>query len=799
MTKPSFNLKHAAMITLFLATLPDTAQAERVVVRSGEHDDFSRLTLALPRALPWALDSDGTKARLSLSNINADFDLSGAFRRLSAGRITDLAPGTGESTLAISMSCACEIEVSRYGADLLVVDIRGTPGSVPAPDSQPEPKAETRANAGTVIPPDPVAPAAIASRHLFPFEPARTSAEMPLTFGPMIATASAEHRSSTRDSEPETGSTLETGSDTDPLTRMKRLSEAEQRLAEQLSRAVSQGLVNPKDPRLPDIPERTAETAHQRHPPAADHSAPATPPATPGLNLRAQTSADRDFSVLLAALPQTGNGETCLTDADLDITAWAGDAPFGEQVGRLRGALVGEFDRPNPEAARKLVKLYIHYGFGAEALQVLRVSALTGDGTMVLKSMAEIMEFGHATGPGPLSNQVDCDSHAALWAVLSHADLPEEARPNGAAILRAINTLPPQIRGLVGPMASERLLAAHFEDLAAQVLAIVARGQDTPDPRFNMADARVQLAEGDIDAAGAALDGVVASNTDQAPRALITLIDTRLDAGLPVDIQTAALAGAYAQEYRSDPLGAELKRAHVLALAEAGDYDTAFRELALFTAAHEPGESRNVRSHVMAALAGDAGDVSFLKHALDPSVADRLDLSIASANGVARRLIDLGFAAEASAFLLADAEGAEGRKRQLLRARAALLLEEPRRAEAALFGLTGPDADLLRAEARAMIGDHDSARQLFADLGRQDDMVAEAWLGAHWDTLRDADDPLWQEAARMATTPAPEAAADTPGVLAKNRTLIEESVAARATMSDLLTRLSLDAAPPAEE
>ncbi|MEZ5715419.1 MAG: hypothetical protein R3D85_09740 [Paracoccaceae bacterium] len=442
--------------------------------------------------------------------------------------------------------------------------------------------------------------------------------------------------------------------------------------------------------------------------------------------------------------------------------------------------------------ARDLVRLYIRFGFGAEALQVLRVSALSGGDSMLLKSMAEIMEYGHSLGPGPLSDQFECDSFAALWAILGSAEIPAAAQPNAAAVLRAIDALPPQLRGLLGPMASDRLIAAHQPDLAARILRIVERGLEKPTADFEMADAGLSLAEGDIPAAERSLDNVVGSNTELSPKALIALIDTRLENHLPIDLETADLAGAYAHEYRKDALGAELKRVHILALAEAGAYDTAFAELAHFVRDHDAETNRMVRSHAMAALTRNADDVAFLKYALDVHDPDRLTLAPASGNAVANRLISLGFPHEAEPYLATAAGEAEGRTRQLLRARAALDQGKPRRAEDMLFGITGPEADLIRAEAQSATGNHDAASQLFAALDRPDDAVNQAWLASNWQALRQTEDPLWQRTAEMVDGPDGDAAPKPEGVMARDRALIEDSVTARETLTQLLNRLAVD-------
>ena len=782
-------LSRSILAAAILALLPGVPlRAEPVPVRTGEHDGFTRLVLDLPRALPWRLETDGDEAKLALDGIRADFDLDGAFRRLTTTRVAGLTQTAGASTLSIALGCACRVEAFRVGETMLAIDIHGDPDTTHG--------ARADAPPNTTDSTAPALPLALGHepRFRFPFEARHNSPSMVLPFGPAETWPAPVRKAAVSAPLAGQGAADPAPPEADEMTRTLRLAEAERRLAEQLGRAAAQGLVTPKTAHLPD-PHTHVKTDGFNgtdHPAGTGPDSGPAPHDRPGLNLRAQTSADRDFVKLLGAMDQTGDGNVCLTEADLDIAAWASDATFGQQVGRLRASLLGEFDRPDPHAARALARLYIHFGFGAEALHVLKTAELTGDGTNTLKSMAEIMEYGHARGPAPFSTQFDCDSPASLWAVLAHPVLPEGARPNAAALLRSLSALPPQIRGFLGPIVSDRLVAARQDDLAARVLRLVERGNDAPDARFEMALANVSLADGDATTAAQALDHVVGSNTELSPQALIALIDTRLKTGQSIDIQTAGLAGAYAQEYRKDTLGAELKRVHILALAEAGAYDDAFHELDLFAPHTAPDTALRLRSHAMAALARDGGNVPFLKHALMIDAPEYTALAPKAGNAVAGRLIALGFPAQAAAFLGTAMDGTSDHDRRLLRARSALAQMKPQRAEVELLGLTGPDTDRLRAEARSMSGDHTAALRLFDTLDRPDDTLSEAWLASDWRALRASGDPFWQDAAAMIAPTAQVNAAQDTGVLARNRALIETSAASRDTISRLLARLAVD-------
>lgn len=575
--------------------------------------------------------------------------------------------------------------------------------------------------------------------------------------------------------------------------RDTRVIGAERRLAEQLSRAVAQGVVRT---RVPGFPKSEATTPAAPIP-LKKRDRPATKAGitkTPGLNLRAETSIDRDFLDSLGALPLTTSGASCLLSSQLDVAGWGGNGAFSQQISAHRRILMGEFDRPNAGAARDLARLYIHFGFGAEALHVLEISRLPENDRIILRAMGEIMEFGHAPSPAAFADQFACDTSAALWATLAHKNIPQASDINDKALLRAINELPPHLRSFLGTMLSSRLRAANHDDLAGQVLRLVERGAQQPDARLEMAQAEQKLVEGDIPSASEGFSNVVDANTDLSPNALIKLIESRLDANLPIEMQTADLAEAYAHEYRKQPLGEDLARVHILALAEAGAFDKAFHELSQFAEIASPETFAPTRSRAISTLAQNGSDPVFLKHVLGSEKTTPPPLESASANAVAGRLIELGFPARADHYLAQGNPGATTTERRLLRARAALAQMKPHRAEAHLLGLSGPEADSLRARASSMSGDHQAAQSLFAQLDLTAQMIEEAWLAEDWRTLRDSGDTLWSDVAEMATSLPGETGVDNAetGVLARNRALLEESSAARETITALLARYPLN-------
>ena len=772
---------------VFIWCAPLVLHAETIVVRSGEHAGFTRIVLDLLHPRSWTLKHEKDLAQLVLKGPKASFDLSNAFRKINADRVRELHVADAKNTLEIGLNCDCAIETFQLGMHMLVIDIKGevTP-------SKPLTKLSFSRSA-TAIPDRAYLGVIEQEIPLFALPPTR---RLSLGFSPSDNSTRPQTNRSASESSPVADiptviSTINPGNE-------RRVSDAERLLAEQLARAVSQGLIEPHAARLPKpktlTPMQPKAGQRPSEPPRSDERR-----SPPGLNLRAKTSADRDFLEAFG----TGNvalnthGEACLSDYDVDVNSWSGNATFNQNIGSYRSALVAEFDRPNPDAVRDLTRLYIYHGFGAEALLVLKFSRLAEDEQRLLQSISEIIEYGYANNPDSFSNQFDCNTSAALWAILAYKANPKTADVNGSAILRAVNGLPPHLRSLLGPEVSERLRFHRREDLANEVLRAVARGTYKANTQLEMAQVDQHLSEGELQSASDKLSKVIEANNDLSPQALVKLIDSRVAANLQLDRQFTELAGAYAQEYRKQPLGAALKRVHILALSEVGEFDEAFREISLLPAHSPPETVAQIRSQTMSKLAQKGEELVFLKHALSANENTISILSPASANAVAERLIELGFAASSESYLRPGADQKHGRERRLLRARAALQQKKPRRAEVNLLGLAGEEADILRAQARSMSGDHQSAQGLFAALDQPDLMIEEAWLSGDWPALQKSGDALWNDVAELTMQDDVKPNLFKPQSLTENHALLVESSKARQTISELLARYTLESALPA--
>ncbi|MEQ8897802.1 MAG: hypothetical protein RID23_11975 [Roseovarius sp.] len=725
------------------------AAGQTVTVRSGEHEGFSRLVFGLPARMGYEVMQSDREARITFERRGLQWRTDSVFDRVPRDRLTALDAPDGKRVVVLSLGCDCDIDTFWHGAAYLVVDIRD-------PSGDPE---DTAASAGG-------APVTL------PLTPPR---ERPGNAGRMVSQGlDGIPRVNTPEGEPGAG--------------RNSLSESRDRLIMQIGRAASQGLLSPGF-KMPSALAAEPAPEQVRAPPEPEvaESGP-----RPNLQLRAETSIDRDMSAVL--MPGLGaNGSiACLDPEQVDVSEWADERPFHEQLGPLRARLVGEFDKPDVAAVLGLARLYIHFGFGAEARQVLRE---LGDGATtepVLSGMAVIVDTGHA-GPvskrsvSSLSAQMDCAPTTALWSALSYPELPADAPLDVDAILRGFSDLPVHLRAHLGPGLARRLAQAGYEEGSRRVRRILNRTPETVTPEAALLEAEVALKE-EGEEAEAELETIVAGNAEPSAEALLRLIRHRLARDAEISYETAQLAGAYAHEHRGQPMGEELTAAYLSALAASGAFGEAFAELA-GAGPNDAASGAPIRSVLVDLLTRRADDYEFLQYALAEADAEaaapgRIDAE--TANAAATRLLALGFAEAAAAFATPDAAGDTGTERKLLRAEIALQQRRPRQAELALQGLTGAEANRLRAEARSVVGEHDAARRLFAGVGQEGEARREAWLAADWQTLAEDEDRARSEIARLKLNPPDAPEAEDGGVLARDRVLIDRSLETRDAVRALL-------------
>lgn len=723
---------------LILAWVPALAMAQSVVIRSGEHDGYTRLVFDFASRVPWSVEKTASGAKLAFPEGGFRFDQSAVFSRISRGRLKNLEAAANGKSVTLDFACECQVTGFWHAGSMLVVDIIGVENS----------RREQAVTVAQALNP--------AVGEGFPTLPMRAPSAL------AGLSPSALDKADPTLAQDETAQ-----ADPQIATDMFELSRARDELVKQFGRAASQGLLTPGTvlPRARPNSDTGADTEATTGPPGnLDTSQVTSETLSP--QVRARSSMDSAFmDIMNAQMMPLSQSRRCLDPALLDVATWATDATFWQQVSEKRAALTGEFDRMNEDALIALAQLYIHFGFGHEAKQVLNSAPEDSLRHRVLVALSDIMDTENAGQASPLHGQFDCDGRTALWASLAQAHLPSDQKFDTDEIVKAFAALPKHLRGHLGPILSKRFLDAGLTDASKMILRILNRTQDTVTSRSELVSAETERTAGQDARADARLKQLAESNSASAVSALIDMIESLVQREKDVSYDMAQLAGAYAFEHRESAAAPALRRAQVLALASSGAFDEAYTVLETFQL-EQATELRPVLADI---LTRQAPEMAFLKHVLAGRAGPFESLEQAVAINMARRLFDAGFT-DAAANVLSARVNLETRDGRLLRAEIALAQGLPRRAEVDLLGLDGREVNILRARARSMAGEHDQARDLYLSAGLTEDADREAWLAEA------TDDPA-----------RPPRADDPVPRLARNRDLLEASNAARAELRALLS------------
>lgn len=572
-----------ALMACLLLPAPALAQVIRVV--SGDHPTFTRLVLSFDIPPDWQLGRLADGYALRLAGQVPRYDLSDVFRRITRDRLSAAWADPGDGTLRLRVACACHALPFELRPGVLVIDIR---------DGQPPPGSSFETDFdGKLL------PALAAAPRIRPRT--RTGSAMP------AFDWTAQLRAGPSGALPPD---LPVPPPPMPAPTTAALREE---LLRGLSQGMSEGLIDPVD-RLPTTP-----------------SAPRPERVPTGGNLRLGDPLDSRTGL---SPPQqvAADGQACPDDSRLDLSAWGETEPAATQLSSTLATLVGEFDRPDPAAVQRAVRLHLHLGFGAEARALLQAFPISSPDTAFWASLGRLVD-GEADPDGPFRGMAGCDGTAALWALLADPSLPPRLS-RAPAVLRSFSALPAPLRQHLGPGLAERFLAAGDTATATALQDAFLRIPGPARPRATVTEARITAALGAAPQAADLLQQPANDPGPDQPLALAALVDLHAAEGRPIDPTIESAIAAYLPQFAGTPDEAVLRRAHLLALALTDQFDAAFAALP---------QAPQAAPDLWRLLA-TGPDSAILLHALG---ADPATLAPVTRTGIADRLLKLGFPEQA--------------------------------------------------------------------------------------------------------------------------------------------------------
>ncbi|MGB8813592.1 MAG: hypothetical protein WCC57_10430 [Paracoccaceae bacterium] len=734
----------ALSILLMLAPIGnDTAYAQAVAVQSGEHEGFTRLVLELGQPSDWVLGRTADGYELHIDRKDIRFDVSKVFQLIPRHRLAAIWVDPANGNLQLGVGCACYALPFEFRPGIIVIDLHE--GS-PPPNSSFETALDGSAE-----------PQIVAKEESRP-QPRPTESAAIYDWRAVSDAASAGAP------KPELPLAVDR-----PDLKFLRDS-----LLRQMSDGAARGVIEMTGPPKQD-----------------DQAEPKG--SQVGTMTQVRIGEDIGFEVgneRHIAQTLTADGANCLKDDQLDIEAWGEDLPVVEQMATALTGLTGEFDHPAPEAVSRAIRFYLFLGFGKEAQQVSRALDVTLEDRAIWETMAQILDNGSAP-EGPFSSMQGCDTAAALWAVLARPEISGGTTPNKPAVLRSFSALPLHLRRHLGPILSDRFIAANDLETARSIRDAILRAPGEPGPEVRLMGAELDLAQGDNASAEGALKTLTTETGPAATEALISYVETLISQGKPVEPGMVSSIAALAFENRGTELGVSLQTTYVLALAAAGDFDAAFAQIDVAPKASDG---------LWKVLAETGPDSALLVHAVLPAGILVDEPPLTSRRKLAERLLGLGFADPALLWLhdLTDATADATDGDRLLLAKAQIRRRDGQAALRVLAGLGTPEAATLRAEAQIMLGDPTAAAKVFAALGGSESELSAARAARDWPLISTKAEGPWQAAASLVVPGSEQSNADAdqpvapPGSLARGRQAVDESIAARATLLELLAKATAD-------
>lgn len=747
------------VVLIALAGLPQGALAQATIfpstVRSGEHGAFTRLAFRAPENLSWKTRKSGSSVSVTFENTAFRFDLSQVFDRIDTSRLANIAQTAVGDGLELDLACECDLQIFRESRSYVVIDIRETSQTKPRFVLPAITSAGIQYRFGAADPGRSVGSFSDLTVADSGQTPASATAETPEPELPLISKMPEEIEEAF--SLPLTVT---------PEHETRNLDALEGILLGQVGHAANQGLIETTSDLTPDETGRAL-------------------PAAIGENFSIVTSIDREV-MKLGPDGKPLSGETmCKQAADLDVPLWEGDGDIATRIGQLRAEVFKEFDRINKQALVRMAKTYLFYGFGAEAKQTLKLAGDAGPEFQYLIALADIVDGNVPLDRNPFADAHQCPGNTPLWAVLAAGEIGEGT--DVASVQRAFSALPSHLRTNLGPGLSNLFVSAGDQAAAELILRAVVRTGAESSPGLDLAEAGIAALSEDHETVQEKLEEAVVSNEAGSAEALVKLVDEHWRSQKPLAPNLPDLAAAYAVEFRDDPLGADLRRAEVIALSLTGSFPEAFGKLQSIRTIDGRSRETEAMGRFLVALTDLADDVTFLRYALGQSGGDAFPVVPEVVLPVADRMLTLGFPGQARDLVEGLApDHPLGEDGDLLLARSAVALDLPHRAMIDLLGNDSPEANRIRAEALWRNGKIGDAAQLSLQEGNPE----AAWRG-FWHTGQAQGDPdpdqgRYQRLSALSGQIAE--AAEAPAVttpLAQAQALLQDSAGIREQISEL--------------
>lgn len=412
-----------AALLVFVAFVSPAAAA--ILVKSGEHEGFSRLVVYFEPGQIWSLDETATGYRLEAPGIEDGFDISDVFEMIPRDRISSLAAGS--DILVVGLGCRCAINHEVLTSGHLILDV------VPTPDN--------------------------AVRSVFAFKPEILPSDTNPIVEQLIGSVGGANQGEIRASNINDNTHIELN-----LETHESLEGFRTRLLENLGRSASLSLVD-----LADKPADTSVGAPILSSlPEQENRAVVT-------NAIDQARAAVDMPVRIEDLRQCPNPDL------FDIANWGGVEEFSDHLSGIRRDLVEEFDEINQEAANALVRAYLYYGLTDEARHVVATLPTNSTDGNALVALSRILDDASSARAPAFDDFGHCRGPILPWLLLEATDKISLSTIDLKNLAAEFSAWSPALQRLLGSRLIRKLNELDRKETAAVLESILTGiGKESP-------------------------------------------------------------------------------------------------------------------------------------------------------------------------------------------------------------------------------------------------------------------------------------------------------------------------------
>ena len=778
-------------IFALLLTIPNYAFANKAIVRAGEHAGFSRITIQFSESTPWSVGRINQGYEVRLEQSLSAFDASEVYKRLSRNRIPKILISDDKKRIILNTDCNCFADAFEFRPGLLVIDIKD--GKAPQGSIFETSFISDETSAAIQQRRKLDAPVEAASGTDVIEQDNKRATNQVVTLPVIIP------RLVPNNQQPESHNQVQAHITTEriipgvtlphtPSSPDARLQQMQNTMLNQISRAASQGLLQANTlKRVPTIHHEYVEQDHDDKAPNTVNNKQDAP--TDHINMHVQSSID---SAVEKSKPQrtlSDNGNKCYNNSTFNISSWGDPDSILSEVSKQTALAIGEFDKINEQAVENLAKAFLYAGFGAEAKNVLSVFGTAPEHADILKLMADTIDHNPLASSNLLTKQFECDTNAALWAILTQNEIPTDVKINTNAVLMAFSNLPAHLRLYLGPDLSQKFLKLGDIETAQSLRDVISRTPGIEKPEFLLLNAKLDQTRGHDASAAHTLKQIISEDTEVSPTALLELLEAQLESDTNIDSHLLTVAETYIYEQQDTKVGADLLHILILSTAKSGLLTKTLDLLneAQRSVHYNNSEKSKLWESVLRYSLTESDDEKLVKfifaakahiseHSISPKI--RRELS--------ERLLTIGLPKMAQTLLKAPIPPAI--EDRIILAKAALSDRKPARSISLLKGLKTKEAVLIRAHAFSILNKHHQASLEYDKLSDADLAQRGIWRAGRWnelDTEISENNKTVKKIMRPATS-IPDASLG--GTISADKALLNDSEIVRATIASLLNK-----------